>query len=76
MSNKLPLVIIIQEKGIKKTIQFYPEDALAIEEKYIENQVITIYHYLTFKIVITMKNGKTESVNVIDRELCVCEQNG
>ena len=72
MSDKLPYVIIIQEKGIKKTIQFNPQDALVIEEKIIENQIITIYHYLTFKIVITMTNGKTESVNIIDRELCYC----
>jgi len=72
MSDKLPLVIIIQEEGIKKAIQFYPQDALAIEEKYIGDQIITIYHYTTFKIVITMRNGKTESVNIIDRETCVC----
>ena len=74
--SKIPLVISVEEKGIKKTIQFNPEDAIVVEEKYVEKQLITIYHFLTFKIVITTEDGKIKSVNVIDRELCMCEQNG
>ena len=72
--SKIPLIINIEEKGIKKIIQFNPEDALVVEEKYVEKQLITIYHFLTFKIVITTEDGKIKSVNVIDRELCVCEE--
>jgi len=72
--SKIPLVISVEEKGIKKTIQFNPEDAIVVEEKYVEKQLITIYHFLTFKIVITTEDGKIKSVNVIDRELCVCEE--
>jgi len=72
MSDKLPLVIVVEENGIKKTIQFNPEDALVVEEKYVEKQLITIYHYTTFKIVIVTKEGKIESANIIDRETCVC----
>jgi len=70
--SKIPLVISVEEKGIKKIIQFNPEDAIVVEEKYVEKQLIAIYHFLTFKIVITTEDGKIKSANIIDRETCVC----
>ena len=55
-----------------KNVYYNPEHILVIEEKVIGNQLITIYHYLTFKLVIVIEDNKIKSANVIDRELCVC----
>jgi hypothetical protein len=58
--------------GDNKVVKFNPDKALAIEQKVVNNQLIKIYHYQTFKVVIVSEAGVVKSVNVIDRETCNC----
>jgi len=55
-----------------KTVKFNPDKALAIEQKVVNNQLIKIYHYTTFKIVVIYEAGVVKSISIIDRELCNC----
>jgi len=61
---------------IDKKVELNPEEAIVIEQKIIGREFIRIYHYLTFKVVVVSQGGVVKSVNIIDRELCVCDKNG
>ena len=72
--DKLVYVAEINDEKMSKVVHFIPDDALAMEEKLLDDQLILIFHYLTFKVVlIADKDGNVKSANIIDRELCVCE---
>jgi hypothetical protein len=64
----------VDDGKFKKVVHFIPDDAIALEEKVIDDQLILTFHYLTFKVVlIADRDGNIISANVIDRELCVCD---
>ena len=57
-------------------IEFKDCEALAKEViRYPNDDEVVIYHYLTFKIIIHYAKGDNiTAVDVVDRELCVCDK--
>jgi len=71
--DKLVYIAEIEDGKMSKVVHFIPDDALAMEEKLLGDQLILTFHYLTFKVVLVAdKDGNVKSANIIDRELCIC----